>query len=116
MWPGWSPRTNDAIFAGCIPVLIAEGSHYPFASMLDWSKFSVRVRPTELDQIEAILGAIPLTRVEEMQVNLMLIRDAFVYATDERPEEELERRGPMFWALHEAGMRLRTKYPMVQNG
>lgn len=114
MTSGWSPRVSDAIYAGCIPVLTAEGSHYPFASFLDWSKFSVRVHPTELDQIESILAAIPLHEVEEMQANLVAVREAFVYATDENPEEELERRGPMFFALHEAGLRLRTKYPAKQ--
>jgi hypothetical protein len=64
-----------------------------------------------LDNIEAILSAIPLEKVEEMQANLVAVREAFVYATDEKPEEELERRGPMFFALHEAGMRLKTQYP-----
>ncbi|KAK8854600.1 hypothetical protein IAR55_003339 [Kwoniella newhampshirensis] len=109
---GWSPRTNDAIYAGCIPVLIAEGSHYPFATFLDWSKFSVRVAPTELDRIEEILAAIPLSKVEEMQANLVSIREAFLYSTDENPEEELKRRGPLFFAMHEAGLRLRTRYPI----
>ncbi|WVR09403.1 hypothetical protein IAU60_006470 [Kwoniella sp. DSM 27419] len=111
---GWSPRTNDAIFAGCIPVLIAEGSHYPFASFLDWSKFSVRVAPTELDRIEEILASIPLAKVEEMQANLVAVREAFMYSTDEHPEDELNRRGPMFFALHEASQRLRTRYPVKQ--
>ncbi|WVQ79577.1 hypothetical protein IAT38_001677 [Cryptococcus sp. DSM 104549] len=111
---GWSPRTNDAIYAGCIPVLIAEGSHYPFSTFLDWSKFSVRIAPTELDRIEEILSAIPLAKVEEMQANLVSVREAFLYSTDEKPEEELERRGPMFFALHEAGMRLRTRYPVKE--
>jgi hypothetical protein len=64
-----------------------------------------------LDDIESILSSIPLAKVEEMQANLVAVREAFVYATDEKPEEELERRGPMFFALHEAGLRLKTQYP-----
>jgi hypothetical protein len=71
----------------------------------------VRIHPTELDQIERILNDIPLERVQQMQANVIAIREAFLYATDEHPEAELERRGPMFFALHEAGMRLRTEYP-----
>jgi hypothetical protein len=47
-----------------------------------------------------------------MQANLMLIRDAFVYSSDENPGDELDRRGPMFWALHEAGARMGTQYPI----
>ena len=76
-------------------MLTAEGSQYLFANALDWSKFSVRVLPTQLDSIEAILSAIPLEQVEEMQANLMLIRDAFVYSSDENPGDELDRRGPI---------------------
>jgi hypothetical protein len=53
-----------------------------------------------------------LEQVEEMQANLMLIRDAFVYSSDEKPGEELDRRGPMFWALHEAGARMGVQYPV----
>lgn len=41
----------------------------------------------------------------------MLIREGFLYASDENPEEELDRRGPMFWALHEAGMKLGVEFP-----
>lgn len=95
-------------------MLLEEGSHYAFASMLDWSQFSVRVHPTELDQIENILSEIPIERVEMLQANLVAVRDAFIYSSDEHPEEELKRRGPLFYALHEAGMRWRTKYPEVK--
>lgn len=80
--------------------------------MIDWSQISVRIHPTELDQVERILNEIPLERVEQLQANIVAIRDAFLYATDEAPQEELERHGPMFFALHEAGMRLRTQYAM----
>ncbi len=78
---------------------------------MDWTKFSVRLLPTDLDRIEQILAAIPIEKVEEMQRNLMLVREGFLYSTDEGPEEELERRGPMFWALHAAGMKMGVEFP-----
>lgn len=108
---GWSPRVNDAIFAGCIPVLTSEDTHYPFAGLIDWSQISVRVHPTELDHIEDLLSSIPMSRLEQIQANIVAIRDAFIYPLDGHAEEELSKRGPMFFALHEAGMRLRTLYP-----
>lgn len=108
---GWSPRVNDAIFAGCIPVLTSEDTHYPFAGLIDWSQISVRVHPTELDHVEELLASIPLARLEQIQANIVAIRDAFMYPADGKAEEELQKRGPMFYALHEAGMRLRTSYP-----
>jgi hypothetical protein len=90
---------------------MAEGSHYPYADIIDWSKISVRVSPTDLDHIEDILRAIPMEQVEEMQANLLAIRDAFLYSGDDSPEDELARRGPLFFALHSARMRLATEYP-----
>ncbi|WWC71348.1 uncharacterized protein I206_105303 [Kwoniella pini CBS 10737] len=112
---GWSPRLNDAIYSGCIPILIAEGTHYPFINFLDWSKFSIRILPTELDRIELILNSIPLWKLEEMQSNLITIREAFIYSTDENPQDELNRKGPLFFALHEASLKIRTKYPVKED-
>lgn len=46
----------------------------------------------------------------------MLVRDAFLYSSDESPEDELDRHGPLFFALHQANVRLRTKYPVGEKG
>jgi hypothetical protein len=90
---------------------MAEGSHYPYADIIDWSKISIRISPTDLDHIEDILRAIPMEQIEQMQANLLAIRDAFLYSGDESPEDELERRGPLFFALHSARIRTATEYP-----
>ena len=108
---GWSFRVQDAIYAGCIPVFMSDGTHYPFADILDYSKFSVRVSPTEFDHLEHILRDIPLEKVESMQAHLISAREAFIYSSDERPEEELERKGPLWYALQSARVRLSTEYP-----
>lgn len=108
---GWSFRVQDAIYAGCIPILMSEGTHFPFAHVLDWTKFSIRISPTELDHLEDILGAIPIERVEELQANLMAIRDAFLYSPDESPEDELERHGPVWFAMQSARLMIASKYP-----
>lgn len=113
---GWSFRVQDSIYAGCIPVFLADGTHYPYADVLDWSKFSVRLSPTDLDHVEDILAEIPLEKVEELQANLVAIREAFLYSTDDAPEEELNRKGPLFFALQSARIRLATRYPTVKGG
>lgn len=42
----WTHRLVQSILAGCIPVLIDDGSAvYPFESMLDYRTFTVRVSP-----------------------------------------------------------------------
>ena len=50
--------------------------------------------------------------VEKMQANIMLIRDALVYPADGAKKDMMEKRGPLFFALHATGMRLATKWPM----
>lgn len=111
---GWSFRVQDAIYAGCIPILMSDGTHFPYADVLDWTRFSIRVSPTELDHLEDILLAIPAEQVEELQANLMAVREAFLYASDESPEDELSRKGPLYFAMQSARMRTRTTYPMIE--
>lgn len=42
----WTHRLVQSILAGCIPVLIDDGSVvYPFESVLDYRTFTVRVSP-----------------------------------------------------------------------
>jgi hypothetical protein len=108
---GWATRTADAIYAGCIPVLLAEGSHFPFPDLIDWTKISVRIDPLDLDRIEDILSDIPMAELEALQANVMTVRDAFLYSPDESPEDELERRGPLFYTMHSTRMKLSTAYP-----
>lgn len=90
---------------------MSDGTHYPFANLLDYSKFSVRVSPTEFDHLEHILRAIPLEKVESMQAHMIAIRESFLYSTDEHPEEELKRKGPLWFALQSARVRISTEYP-----
>ncbi|KAF8307625.1 hypothetical protein DL93DRAFT_2171636 [Clavulina sp. PMI_390] len=121
---GWATRLADSVFAGCIPVLIGHATHPPFFDVLDWSKFSVRVEPSELSQLEELLlSRYSVDDVERLQTNLMLVRDAFVYPLDDMTDEEAQnmvlgsqadhaRRGPLFWALHSTRMKILTMWPV----
>ena len=41
---GWSPRAEDAILHGCIPVVIQDNVDPVFATLLDWPSFSLRYK------------------------------------------------------------------------
>ena len=45
----WTPRLAEALYYGCVPVLFSRHLQPPFASILDWSTFSVRPNPDEID-------------------------------------------------------------------
>ena len=40
---GFSPRAEDAILHGCLPVVIMDDVDPIFAFILDWESFSVRI-------------------------------------------------------------------------
>ena len=40
---GWSPRAEDAVLHGCIPVVIMDNVDPVFGNVLEWAKFSVRI-------------------------------------------------------------------------
>jgi len=114
---GWSPHLVDAIYAGCIPVIIGHSSHYPFFDILDWGKISVNVETSELSNLENILfSRYTLEDVERLQTNILLVRNAFVYPLDNDDAEQaqkriLDDRGPLFFALHSTRMRMMTQWP-----
>lgn len=40
---GFSPRAEDAVLHGCVPVVVMDDVDPVFSSVLDWSAFSIRV-------------------------------------------------------------------------
>jgi hypothetical protein len=113
---GWATRTSDVIYAGCIPVLLGDQTHHPFWDMLDWAKFSVQVPDYEVQHFEAILLSYTWNEVRDMQTNLMLVRDAFLYPSEGEGGASAEsltaERGPFFFAAHSANLLKLTKFPV----
>ncbi|EFJ51205.1 acetylglucosaminyltransferase [Volvox carteri f. nagariensis] len=52
---GWSPRLEDAVLHGCIPVIIMDEVQAVFESILDLPSFSVRIPQANMTQIVTIL-------------------------------------------------------------
>ncbi|KXZ50759.1 hypothetical protein GPECTOR_15g444 [Gonium pectorale] len=67
---GWSPRMEDAVLHGCIPVIIMDGVQVVFESILDVPSFSVRIAQKDMANIVDILKAVPADKVKAMQDNL----------------------------------------------
>ena len=50
---------EDAVLHGCIPVILQDGVHTPWESVLDWRAYALRVRRHEMGGLLEI--TLPLT-------------------------------------------------------
>ncbi|KAL6002522.1 hypothetical protein ACLOJK_034455 [Asimina triloba] len=64
-----SPRIVEAIYAECVPVIIADNFVPPFNEVLNWSAFSVIMDEKDIPNLKQILLSIPLRRYLSMLAN-----------------------------------------------
>lgn len=113
-----------AIYGGCIPVLLSDSTHFPFADILDYTRFSVRVRETDLnslaDTLQRLLAPPPpppssspamivVDELAALQENLLMARSAFLYPTSSTDEDT---HGPFYHLMHSLALRLSSRFPM----
>ena len=70
-------RLGDAMFYGCVPVVIANYYDLPYQDILDWRKFSIVVAHDDIPLLKNILEAITDEEYEEYQKQVMLARGHF---------------------------------------
>ncbi|GMH62931.1 hypothetical protein TL16_g03587 [Triparma laevis f. inornata] len=84
-WFEWSPRTYQAIAAGCIPVVIKEKeTRMPFEGFVSWNNFAVFVDlENYVEEVEALMGEVKRgewdLRIEKMQAELKRVWRVFTY-------------------------------------
>ena len=47
----WTPRLVEAIRFGCVPAILSPSYLPPFSDILDWSKFSIRLHPSDIPSL-----------------------------------------------------------------
>jgi hypothetical protein len=86
----WTQRLYEVAIHGCIPVIIADSLIMPFESQINWKAFSVRVSEADVaaGKLKQRLNDLGWDKVQELQSNLAVIKNAFVYKW---PSFEIER-------------------------
>ncbi|KAI3803026.1 hypothetical protein L1987_31174 [Smallanthus sonchifolius] len=73
-----SSRTTDAIYTGCVPVIIKDHYVLPYSDVLDWSQFSVQVPVDKIPEIKRILQEISFSKYLEMQKKVIEVQRHFM--------------------------------------
>lgn len=62
-----SPRMVEALYTGCVPVLMKDGYVPPFSDVLNWKSFSVEVLVKDIPNLKNILQGISTRQYIRMQ-------------------------------------------------
>ncbi|KAF0908869.1 hypothetical protein E2562_028750 [Oryza meyeriana var. granulata] len=73
-----SPRVVEAIYLECVPVVIGGDYALPFADVLNWAAFSVRVAVGDIPALKAILAAVSPRQYIRMQRRVRAVRRHFM--------------------------------------
>ncbi|KAL6758371.1 exostosin-like glycosyltransferase [Haematococcus lacustris] len=77
---GYSARMEDAALNGCIPVIIQDGVHVEFETLLNFTQFTVRVLEKDIPNLVNVLKSIPPASVRNMQRHLSRVFHRFRWA------------------------------------
>lgn len=72
-----SPRIVEAIYTGCVPVLISDHYVPPFSDVLNWKSFSVEVPVKDIPNLKRILMSISSRQYIRMQRRVLEVRRHF---------------------------------------
>ncbi|KAL6521159.1 hypothetical protein OROGR_017728 [Orobanche gracilis] len=72
-----SPRMVEALYTGCVPVLIKDHYVTPFSDVLNWKTFSVEIFVKDIPNMKSILMGIPPRQYIRMQRRGVTVRRHF---------------------------------------
>lgn len=74
-----SPRVVEAIYTGCVPVLISEHYVPPFSDVLNWKSFSVAISTRDIPNLKSILTNISSRQYIRMHRRVVQVRRHFEF-------------------------------------
>ncbi|KAA8516868.1 hypothetical protein F0562_017314 [Nyssa sinensis] len=70
-------RIGDALYYGCVPVIIANHYDLPFADILNWKSFSIIVATLDIPLLKKILKGISFDEYLQLQSNALKVQKHF---------------------------------------
>ena len=75
----WSPRLEESIANGCIPVIVADKYDPPFVHILNYSSFSVQIKQNNIGSLQRVLGNLTRADRDALRANGQRVRHLFSY-------------------------------------
>ncbi|XP_075507753.1 putative glycosyltransferase At5g03795 [Primulina tabacum] len=70
-------RVGDALYYGCVPVILADHYDLPYADILNWNRFSVVVATMDIPILKKILQQISFDEYLKLQNHVMKVQNHF---------------------------------------
>ena len=90
----------DIVWAGCVPVIIADHYHPPLQGLLDWDTFSIRVREEDVDHLKDILLGISAADYMLLTRRLARARDHLIWNNPPIPFDAFYSLLLLLWRRH----------------
>ncbi|KAL8132188.1 putative glycosyltransferase At5g03795 isoform X1 [Apium graveolens] len=74
-------RVGDALYYGCVPVIIANHYDLPFADILNWKSFSVIIATLDIPLLKQVLKGITFNEYLRLHSNVLKVRKHFQWHT-----------------------------------
>ncbi|THU50530.1 hypothetical protein C4D60_Mb06t21200 [Musa balbisiana] len=95
-----SARIADSIHYGCIPVIMSNYYDLPFNDILDWQKFSVILKESDIYQLKSILKSIPHEKFVELHEHLVEVQKHFEWHSPPIPYDAFHMVMYELWLRH----------------
>ncbi|XP_065889064.1 uncharacterized protein [Dysidea avara] len=81
----WSPRLMDALWFGCVPVIISDRYVLPLRNLLNWDDIAYRIPESQVTDIVTILQNIPEKELRRKQLNIIKFYQHLTWNQPPRP-------------------------------